>query len=72
MALRFTILYLLLTMSNSLTSTMYISIFTQVQEALSSDNFDPEDTVFNLITEALGDEPSFDLFEQVSMALNLA
>ena len=59
-------------MSNSLTSTIYISIFTQVQEALSSDNFDPEDTVFNLVTEALGDEPSFDLFEQVSMALNLA
>jgi hypothetical protein len=59
-------------MSNSLTTTIYITIFTQVQEALSSDNFDPEDTIFNLITEALGEEPSFDLYERVSMALNLA
>ena len=72
MALRSTILYPLLTMSNSLTTTIYISIFTQVQELLGSGSFDPEDSVFNLITEALGEEPSFDLYEQVSMALNLA
>jgi hypothetical protein len=59
-------------MSNSLITIIYISIHNQVQELLGSGSFDPEDSVFNLITEALGEEPSFDLYEQVSMALNLA
>jgi hypothetical protein len=59
-------------MSNSLSSILYISIFSAVQAALGSEGFDPEETVFQIITQALGDEPSFDLYEQVSMALGLA
>lgn len=59
-------------MSNSLSSILYISIFSAVQAALGSEGFDPEETVFQIIAQALGDEPSFDLYEQVSMALGLA
>jgi hypothetical protein len=59
-------------MSTSLSSILYISIFSAVQAALVSEGFDPEETIFQIITEALGCEPSFGLYEQVSMALGLA
>ena len=59
-------------MSNSLTTITFISIYTAVQAALISEGFDPEETVFNLMTEVLGFEPSFNLYEEVSMALQLA
>ena len=59
-------------MSNSLTTTLYVSTFTAVQSALRSGEFDPEETLFTLFTDTLGFEPSFDLYEQVSMAFGLA
>ena len=60
-------------MSQSLTTTLYISLFNTVERALLSPNFDEEETLFQIITHSLGgNEPSFYLYEQVSMAFNLA
>ena len=60
-------------MSNSLTSIITTSIYTAVQSALVSPNFDPEETIHKIVTHALGGhEPSFELLERVSMTLGLA
>ena len=59
-------------MSNSLSSILLISSHSAVQAALTSEGFDPEETLFQIFTNVLGFEPSFNLYEEVSMALGLA
>ena len=59
-------------MSNSLQSLLFISTYSAIQAALLSPGFDPEESIFQIITHTLGFEPSFTLYEGLSMALGLA
>lgn len=56
----------------TLSPVIFNTINEAVQAALVSPDFDPEETVFEIITQVLGHEPDFELYETLSMEMNLA